>query len=69
MRILILVLTLALAVPALSCNRAAPGVGDTKTVALVLKTLNNPFFIDMRRGAQEDADANATQGAAGRRAD
>ena len=26
------------------------------TVALVLKTLNHPFFVDMRRGAQEAAD-------------
>jgi ABC-type sugar transport system substrate-binding protein len=25
-------------------------------VALVLKTLNHPFFVDMRRGAQEAAD-------------
>jgi ribose transport system substrate-binding protein len=41
-----------------SCNRApatalAPG---KPTVALVLKTLNHPFFVDMRRGAQEAAD-------------
>ena len=25
-------------------------------MALVLKTLNHPFFVDMRRGAQEAAD-------------
>ena len=30
--------------------------GDQPTVALVLKTLNHPFFVDMRRGAQEAAD-------------
>ncbi len=36
------------------CNREADG-GQTR-VALVLKTLNNPFFIDMRRGAQQAAD-------------
>ena len=29
---------------------------DKPTVALVLKTLNHPFFVDMRRGAQEAAD-------------
>src|SRR5262245_3094620 len=41
----------------LSCNRAAPaGTSGKKTVALVLKTLNHPFFVDMRRGAQEAAD-------------
>jgi len=41
-----------------SCNRAAPatGAGGKPTVALVLKTLNHPFFVDMRRGAQEAAD-------------
>src|SRR5262252_9261402 len=41
----------------LSCNRAAPAAtGGRPTVALVLKTLNHPFFVDMRRGAQEAAD-------------
>ena len=39
-----------------SCNRAAPAATDKPTVALVLKTLNHPFFVDMRRGAQEAAD-------------
>ncbi len=39
-----------------SCNREAPAGDDKKTVALVLKTLNHPFFVDMRRGAQEAAD-------------
>jgi ribose transport system substrate-binding protein len=47
-----------LAALSLSCNRgAAPASGGGKpTVALVLKTLNHPFFVDMRRGAQEAAD-------------
>jgi ribose transport system substrate-binding protein len=42
----------------LSCNRggAPPSAGGKPTVALVLKTLNHPFFVDMRRGAQEAAD-------------
>jgi ribose transport system substrate-binding protein len=44
-----------------ACNRgAAPASGGTgsakPTVALVLKTLNHPYFVDMRRGAQEAAD-------------
>lgn len=39
-----------------SCNREAPAADDKKTVALVLKTLNHPFFVDMRRGAQDAAD-------------
>ena len=48
-------LVLAALLPA-SCNRAAPSDDGRKTVALVLKTLNHPFFVDMRRGAQEAAD-------------
>jgi ribose transport system substrate-binding protein len=41
-----------------SCNRATArvGGGGKPTVALVLKTLNHPYFVDMRRGAQEAAD-------------
>jgi len=40
-----------------ACNRApSQGAGGKPTVALVLKTLNHPFFVDMRRGAQEAAD-------------
>jgi ribose transport system substrate-binding protein len=41
-----------------ACNRgpASTANGGRPTVALVLKTLNHPFFVDMRRGAQEAAD-------------
>jgi ribose transport system substrate-binding protein len=41
-----------------SCNRetARVGGGGKPTIALVLKTLNHPYFVDMRRGAQEAAD-------------
>src|SRR5258708_28763879 len=40
-----------------SCNRGPDTTNsDRPTVALVLKTLNHPFFVDMRRGAQEAAD-------------
>ena len=42
--------------PTVACNRATPAATDKPTVALVLKTLNHPFFVDMRRGAQEAAD-------------
>ena len=56
MRNLTLLFVLALALVAPSCNRETPRAGDKKTVALVLKTLNHPFFVDMRRGAQEAAD-------------
>jgi ribose transport system substrate-binding protein len=54
MKKLLTVLVLLAAV--VSCNRETPAANDKKTVALVLKTLNHPFFVDMRRGAQEAAD-------------
>jgi ribose transport system substrate-binding protein len=52
------VLILVIAAVSLSCNRATPDTAKSgrPTVALVLKTLNHPFFVDMRRGAQEAAD-------------
>lgn len=57
MRTITLLVLAVLAVPGLACNRqpASQGTGKPK-VALVLKTLNHPFFVDMRRGAQEAAD-------------
>ncbi len=49
---------LAVAAASSACNRGAPPAsgGGRPTVALVLKTLNHPYFVDMRRGAQEAAD-------------
>ena len=38
-----------------SCNRGDGG--DAPTVALVLKTLNSPFFIELEAGAQAAADS------------
>jgi ribose transport system substrate-binding protein len=39
-----------------ACNRSSGGkTGGSPRVALVLKTLNSPFFNDMQRGAQEAA--------------
>src|SRR4030088_948234 len=53
-----LLLILTAAATSLSCNRGTTTTTGTAkpTVALVLKTLNHPFFVDMRRGAQEAAD-------------
>ena len=53
----ILLLVMVLAAIA-SCNRGDPETSkrDGQSVALVLKTLNHPFFVDMRRGAQDAAD-------------
>ena len=56
--VVLFVVLLAASFPA--CNRAAPGTNKPK-VALVLKTLNHPFFVDMRRGAQEAADRLGVQ--------
>ena len=61
MRKLTIVFVAALAASSLSCNRAAPETTDKPKVALVLKTLNHPFFVDMRRGAQEAADRLGVQ--------
>jgi ribose transport system substrate-binding protein len=44
-----------LVLTSVACNRA-PATDGKPVVALVLKTLNHPFFVDMRRGAQEAAD-------------
>jgi ribose transport system substrate-binding protein len=50
-------LILAAAAVSASCNRGPTAANSGRpTVALVLKTLNHPFFVDMRRGAQEAAD-------------
>jgi ABC-type sugar transport system substrate-binding protein len=38
-----------------ACNRGEAPEAGRPTVALVLKTLNSPFFIDMQRGAEEAA--------------
>ena len=52
----VFVLAAVLALVSLSCNRDTTSSTGKPTVALVLKTLNHPFFVDMRRGAQEAAD-------------
>jgi ribose transport system substrate-binding protein len=49
-----------LAASASACNRADTATAKPK-VALVLKTLNHPYFVDMRRGAQEAADRLGVQ--------
>ena len=37
------------------CQRNSVPSKDQPTIALVLKTLNNPFFIDMQKGAEDAA--------------
>src|SRR5262245_46787926 len=58
---LTVVLAAAVAAASLACNRSAPETAGQPRVALVLKTLNHPFFVDMRRGAQEAADRLGVQ--------
>jgi ribose transport system substrate-binding protein len=51
------VLAALAACAAVGCNRPAPQAGPAKPrVALVLKTLNSPFFMDLQRGAQTAAE-------------
>jgi len=67
--VLVLVAALILVLPA-GCNRGS-GSGKPR-IAMVLKTLNNPFFIDMQRGAEEAArrlDVDLTVQAAERETD
>jgi ribose transport system substrate-binding protein len=40
-----------------ACQRGAPSATARPRVALVLKTLNSPFFIDMQKGAMAAAEA------------
>ena len=51
-----LVATAALGVAPAACNRGAEATAKP-TVALVVKTLNNQFFIDMEAGAKAAADS------------
>jgi len=48
---------LALATTVTGCNRQTTGTGDASRprIAFVMKTLNHPFFLDMKRGAEEAA--------------
>ncbi|MCI0628056.1 MAG: sugar ABC transporter substrate-binding protein [Acidobacteria bacterium] len=39
-----------------ACQRQSETGTSQPTIALVLKTLNNPFFIDMQKGAQQAAN-------------
>jgi ribose transport system substrate-binding protein len=47
--------SMVIALAAAGCNRSEEG-GSGPRVALVLKTLNNPFFLDMQAGAEEAAE-------------
>ena len=40
----------------IGCQRGEKSAVDGPTVALIMKTLNNPFFIEMQKGAEEAAE-------------
>jgi ribose transport system substrate-binding protein len=44
-----------MAIALAGCQRSETTPSSGPTVALVMKTLNNPFFVDMERGAKEAA--------------
>jgi ribose transport system substrate-binding protein len=53
-----MVAALAAVTAVAACNRGEQGAaGGRPTVALVMKTLNNPFFVDMERGARAAAES------------
>jgi len=52
---LLLLALLLLAGSWVGCRRNETPASSGPTVALVMKTLNNPFFVDMQRGAQQAA--------------
>ena len=52
--VLVLVLVAA-SLAGASCNRGSGQQSARPRVALVMKTLNNPFFIEMQRGAEQAA--------------
>jgi len=53
-RVLILLTGIAILVMN-GCQRGERAADDRPNIALVMKTLNNPFFIDMQKGAEEAA--------------
>lgn len=52
---LVLIVSVIMSLTLLSCQRGTDQSGGAPRVALVLKTANNPFFIDMQKGAEDAA--------------
>jgi ribose transport system substrate-binding protein len=52
---LFLILLGMLSITLISCQRGGDQTGGAPRIALVMKTANNPFFIEMQRGAEERA--------------
>ena len=58
---LVLMLAVLFCLVSSACQRHAETTSSQPTVALVLKTLNNPFFIDLQKSAQEAASQASLQ--------
>lgn len=54
-KLIVFTLAIGALVIAASCQRGNNTQNNQPTIALVLKTLNNPFFIEMQKGAQDAA--------------
>lgn len=54
-RLLVFILVGTLSIAFTSCQRGTDQGGGAPRIALVLKTANNPFFIEMQKGAEESA--------------
>jgi ribose transport system substrate-binding protein len=54
-KVLVLLLVLVMALGLFGCA-SAPAEETAPTIGLVVSTLNNPFFVDLRDGAQAKAD-------------
>ncbi len=52
---LILILLAILSITFLSCQRGNDQSGGAPKIAFVMKTANNPFFIEMQKGAEDTA--------------
>ena len=50
-----LILLGILSITFISCQRGQEQAGGAPRIAFVMKTANNPFFIEMQRGAEEEA--------------
>ncbi|MEE9189296.1 MAG: sugar ABC transporter substrate-binding protein [Candidatus Neomarinimicrobiota bacterium] len=54
--VIMTVMILAIIGLVLSCQRSESSKQNKVVVALVMKTMNNPFFIDMQKGAEDAAE-------------
>lgn len=55
-KVLVVILVLVMALGLFGCGGSTPPAATTPTIGLVVSTLNNPFFVDLRDGAQAKAD-------------